>query len=163
MAQDLNRFLFPKEDIHMVKRHMKRCLRSLSNKCKSKLQWHGISHQFKWLSPKNQQKINSGDGVESRKSSYSAGESLNWCSRAGDQHGDFWQKTKNRVSYDHTLSLGGRNHEAKQHMQTNVHYRTASESQDMETLIYQKMNGKMWYTYTKQTYSEIKMKKECHL
>ena len=33
----------------------------------------------------------------------------------------------------------------------------------METLIYQKMNGKMWYTYTKQTYSEIKMKKECHL
>ena len=97
--------------------------------------------------------------MESRKSSYSAGESLNWCSHAGDQHGDFWQKTKNRLSYDHTLSLGGRNHEAKQHTQTNVHYRTASESQDMETLISQKMNGKMWYTYTKQTYSEIKMKK----
>ena len=66
------------------------------------------------------------------------------------------KKTKNRPSYDHTLSLRGHNHEAKQYTQTNVPYRTTSE--DMETLIYQKMDGNMWHIYTKQTYSEIKMK-----
>lgn len=43
-------------------------------------------------------------------------------------------------------------------MQTNVHYRTASESQAVETLTYQKMNGKMSYIYTEHTYLEIKMK-----
>lgn len=121
----------------------------------------GLSHHFKWLSPKNQQKINSGEGVERRESTYTAGENLNWNSHDGKQHGDFWQKTKNRLSYDHTLSLRRHNHEAKQYTQTNVPCRTASE--DMETLIYQKTNGNMWYIYTKQTYSEIKMKKECHL
>lgn len=95
--------------------------------------------------------------LKRRESSNTAGENLNWYSHDGEQHGDFWQKTKHRPSYDHTLSLHGHNREAKQYMQTNFHYRTASESQAVETLAYQKMNGKM-YIYTEHTYSEIKMK-----
>ena len=40
---------FPKENIQMAKKHMKRSSVSLSGKCKSKPQWDTISHLLRWL------------------------------------------------------------------------------------------------------------------
>ena len=43
---------------------------SLSEKCKSKLQWDTTSHQSEWPSPKNLQTINAAERVEKRERSW---------------------------------------------------------------------------------------------
>ena len=50
---------------------------SLSEKCKSKLQWGTISHQSEWLLSKGLQAINAGEGVEKREPSYTVGGNAN--------------------------------------------------------------------------------------
>ena len=59
---------------------------SLSEKCKSKLQWDITSHQSEWPSPKSLQTINAGEGVEKRECSCTIGGNVNWYSHYGKQY-----------------------------------------------------------------------------
>ena len=61
---------------------------SLSEKCKSKLQWGTISHQSEWLLSKSLQTINSGEGAEKREPPYTIGGNANLYSPYGEQCGD---------------------------------------------------------------------------
>ena len=71
-----------------IYRHMKRCSKSLIIKeCKSKLQWNITSHQSEWLSSKNPQTINPGEGVDKREPSHNVGRNVNWYRHYGEQYG----------------------------------------------------------------------------
>ena len=43
-----------------------------------------LSHQPEWLSSKNAQTVNAGEGVERRELPYTMGENVNWYSRNGE-------------------------------------------------------------------------------
>ena len=54
----------------------------LIEKWKSKLLWNTNSHHSEWL-PLARQQINSGEGVEKREPSYTAGWNINWYNHYG--------------------------------------------------------------------------------
>jgi len=56
-------------------------------KFKSKRQWDITSHWSEWLSPKNPQTTNAGEGVERRKPSCTVGRNVNWYSHYGERYG----------------------------------------------------------------------------
>ena len=55
----------------------------LLEKCKSKLQWDITSYQPQWLSSKNPQTRNVGEGVERRERSCTVSRNVNWYSHSG--------------------------------------------------------------------------------
>ena len=58
-------------------------LRSLLEKCKSKLQLDITSHQSEWPSSKSPQTINAGEAVEKKERSCTVGGNINWYSHYG--------------------------------------------------------------------------------
>ena len=70
---------------------------SLSEKCKSKLQWDITSHKSEWPSSKSLQTINAGEGVEKRECSCTIGGNVNWYSHYGRQYGDSLKKKLGRA------------------------------------------------------------------
>ena len=68
-------------------REMQIKLEKLLEKCKLKLQWDIISYQSEWLSSKNPQTTNAGEGVERREPSSTVGGNVNWYDHYRVQHG----------------------------------------------------------------------------
>ena len=86
-AEDLNRH-FSKEDIQMVKRHMKRCSTLLITvKYKSKLQirYHLTVVRMGIIKKSTNSKCWRGCGE--KKPSYTVGGNVNWCSHYREQYG----------------------------------------------------------------------------
>ena len=86
MGKDLNRH-FSKEDIQMVKKHMKRCSKSLlirEMQTKTTVRYHLIP--MRKVIIKNSQTINSGEGVEKMGSSYTVDRNVNWYNHYGEQY-----------------------------------------------------------------------------
>ena len=86
--KELNRH-FPKEDILMANKHMKRCSTSLIiREMQIKTAMRYITRQSGWLLSKRLQAINAGEGVEKREPSYTVGGNANQYSHYGEQCGD---------------------------------------------------------------------------
>ena len=63
-----------------------------------KLPWDITSYQPEWLSFKNSQTINAGEGVERRESSYTVGGNVSWYSHYGEQYGGYLKsKSRNTI------------------------------------------------------------------
>ena len=60
---------------------------SLLEKCKPKLKWGITSYQSEFLSSRNIQTMNAGEGVEKKEPSYPVGGNVTWWSHYAEQYG----------------------------------------------------------------------------
>ena len=76
-------------------------------KLRYRLQWNITLHWSEWLSSKNPQTPNTGEGVERRELSCTVGGNVNWYSHYGKQHGGVLKKLKKKLPYDPAIPFLG--------------------------------------------------------
>ena len=116
----------------------------------------------KWLSSKNPQTINAGEGVERREPSYTVGGNVNWYSHYGEQYkGSLKTKTRTTISSCNPTP-GHVSGENKVWKYTCTPIFTAALAVTAKTWKQPKCPSteewikKMWYIYTMEYYSAIK-------
>ena len=136
---------------------------TLLEKCKSKPQWGVISCQSEWPSSKSLQTKNSGEGVEKRKLSYTAGGNVNWYNHYGEQCGDSL-KTENRTAvWPSNVLLGIHTEETRieRHTCTPMFiaalFTLARTWKQPRCPSADEWIRKLWYIYTMKNYLAIKM------
>ena len=104
-------------------------------KCKSKSQWDITSHQPQWLSSKNPETINAGEGVERRESFYTVGGNVNWYIHYGEKYRGSL-KTENRATMwpcnPTPRHISGEECDPKGYMHSSIRSLTVYNSQNLE-------------------------------
>ena len=133
--------------------------------------WGITSHQSEWLSAKNPQTINAGEGAERRKPSYTVGGNVNDYSHCGEQYERFLKKNKNRATiWPYAIPLLGIYPDKSMiRKDTCIPMFIPSLFTTVKTWKQPKCPStedwikKMWCTYTVEYYSAIKKNEKCHL
>ena len=162
-AKELNRH-FSKEDIQMANKHMERCSISLiirKMQIKTTVRYHLT--QFRMASFKNLHTVNAGEGVEEKEPSYTIGVNVNQYSHYGEQCG-VSLKLDIELPYDPGIPLLGIHTEEtriERHTCTPMFiaalFTIARTRKQPRCPLADEWMKKLWYIYTMEYYSTLKI------